>query len=238
MNQKHPWPKDKIKCVVMCGGSGTRLLPLSFRKQKSMLELSNKPVLSLVIDYWSNFSNDFIFVVKHKKEEVINYIKTLPLNIEFVEPKELRGIADGLFYAKDSVSDNFIVVLSDCLCRGKFFFPRQMRQGVGVWKTNDLNHIRNSYSIETNGKFLKKVIEKPKIIFNDLCGMGFYFLNKKVFDYIEKTPPSKLRNEVEITDVIQNMIDAQEKISPVFFEGDYLNINRQIDLKKAKQIFG
>lgn len=68
------------------------------------------------------------------------------------------------------------------------------------------------------------------------CGMGFYFFDRKVFDYIEKAVPSPLRNEIEITDVIQNMIDAGEKISPIFFKGDYLNITYTEDLKKAREI--
>ena len=53
-------------------------------------------------------------------------------------------------------------------------------------------------------------------------------------DYIDKTPPSNLRNEIEITDVIQNMIDNKEQIKPVFFKGNYLNVTFPEDLKNWK----
>ena len=64
--------------------------------------------------------------------------------------------------------------------------------------------------------------------------MGFYFFNRKVFDYIRKTKPSSLRNEIEITDVIQNMIDDGQSITPVFFDGDYINLTYAEDLNRAK----
>ncbi|MCK4649382.1 hypothetical protein KAT51_07650, partial [bacterium] len=92
-----------------------------------------------------------------------------------------------------------------------------------------------SYSIKIKNGLICQVKEKPERVFNNLCGMGFYFFNKKIFDYSRLTKPSKLRNEIEITDVIQNMIDGGERISPVFFEGDYLNITFPQDLKKAEE---
>ena len=53
---------------------------------------------------------------------------------------------------------------------------------------------------------------------------------------VKLTEPSKLRNEIEITDVIQNMIDGGEKIKPALFRGDYLNITYPEDLQKAESL--
>lgn len=225
------------KCVVLCAGKGSRLLPASIEKPKVMIEIKGRSVLSYVIDYWKNFTNDFIFVVKFKKEEIIKYVNKLPINSQFVEQEQPKGIADAVSYVKDVVSERFIVVLGDCLCKGHFNFPKDMEQGVGVWQTNNAEDIKQSYSIEIENDLISRVEEKPKKVFNNLCGMGFYFFDKRVFDYIKITKPSKLRNEIEITDVIQNMIEAGEKISPVFFQGDYLNITYAKDLKRAKEIF-
>lgn len=66
--------------------------------------------------------------------------------------------------------------------------------------------------------------------------MGTYFFDKRVFDYIGGTPPSILRGEVKITDVIQYMIAAGEEIAPVFFRGNYINITYPENLKKAEEI--
>lgn len=236
MQNKGFWSNPEgLKCVVLCGGEGVRFLPLSLTRQKGMIEIKNKPVLGYVIDFWKKFTNDFIFVVKFKKEGIIDFVKKLSINSQFVEPKTLGGIADGLSYTNDFIVDNFIVVLGDCICKGKFDFKEDMIQGVGVWKTSNIEDIKRSYSIKIKDNLVCRVEEKPKNISNDLCGMGFYFFNKRVFDYIKLTKPSKLRNEVEITDVIQNMIDSGEKISPLFFDGNYINITYTDDLQRAEK---
>lgn len=236
MQKKAPKQWSDIKCVILCGGKGTRFLPLSLKKQKGMIEVNGKPVLRHVIDYWRQFTNDFIFVVKYKKADIYRFVKTLPINTDFVEPKKLKGIANGIYQAKDLVGSKFIVALGDCVCKGSFKIPSRMDQGICVWETDNKEDIRRSYSVKIEKGLVSKVKEKPKRLLNNLCGMGFYLFDRKVFDYIEKTKPSPLRNEIEITDVIQNMIDAGEKISPIFFKGDYLNITYTEDLKKAGEI--
>ena len=233
MNQ---WLNYKgLKCIILCAGEGTRLIPTTLKKPKVMIQIGNRPILEYVINYWRKYTNDFVFIVKFKKEEVIEFVNQLPINCQFVEQKELKGIADAILYAKDLVLDRFIVVLGDCICRGDFNFPLHMEQGIGVWKTQDMGTIRQSYSLEIRHGFVSHVKEKPKKVYNDLCGMGFYFFSKKVFDYIALTEPSYLRGEIEITDTIQKMIDHGEKISPVFFEGNYLNITYPEDLIRAEK---
>lgn len=236
MQKKMPKSWSNVKCVILCGGKGTRLLPLSLKKQKGMIDVNGKPVLKHVIGYWRQFTSNFVLVVKYKKADIYKFAKVLPINSEFVEPKKLRGIANGIYQAKDFVGDKFIVVLGDCVCRGSFKIPSYMEQGICIWETDNKEDIKRSYSVKIEKGLVLKVKEKPKRLLNNLCGMGFYFFDRKVFEYIEKTKPSLLRNEVEITDVIQNMIDAGEKISPIFFKGDYLNITYTEDLKKAGEI--
>ena len=112
-----------------------------------------------------------------------------------------------------------------------------MEQGVGVWQTDHTEAIRQSYSLEIKDGLIRHVVEKPKQVANNLCGMGFYFFNNRIFDHIERTKPSLLRGETEITDTIQHMIDGREKVAPVFFRGDYLNVTYPEDLGKAEKLF-
>ena len=108
---------------------------------------------------------------------------------------------------------------------------------MGVFKIDEENDIKRNYSIEIkheNGS-ISKVVEKPKKLINNLCGMGFYFFNDKIFNYIKDTTPSELRNEVEITDAIGNMIDGGEEVFPIYFYGEYLNITSPDDLKVAEK---
>jgi len=231
----HPWFKDKIKCVVLCGGAGTRLLPLSLEKQKGMIEIAGQPILKYIIDYWRQFTDDFIFVVKYKKEQLIEYIRTLPIKAQFIEPIELKGIGDGLLEVEHLVDNNFITVLGDCFCQGKFEFPCEFKRGIGVWQADLDDDILRSYSVETANDKIIKVVEKPKILVNRNCGMGFYFFNPKVFEYIKKITPNE-QGKRGITEVIQLMINGEEIIKPLYFNGDYLNVTYQNDLKRLESL--
>jgi len=223
-----------MKCVILCAGKGTRLG--AENTPKPLYKIKGKPILYYIIKFWKKFTNDFIFVVGYKKEMIIDFVKKLPINAEYVEQKELKGIAHATHLTKYKVTERFIVVLGDCICSGNFIFPKKMENGFGMIKTNDINTIRNSFSVEVENGVAKKLIEKPSEPKTNLCGMGFYFFTKKVFEYISMTSPSKMRNEIEITDVMQKMIDSGEILKPVVLEGRYINITYPEDIKKAKKI--
>ncbi len=227
---------SKTSCVILCGGKGSRAYPLTLEKQKAMITVYGKPILQYIIDYWSPFASHFIFVVKYKKEEIIQYVSSLSINTSFAEPEELRGIASGLLCAKDLVRNQFVVVLGDCLCRGSFDLPSPFEVGVGVYETPYPEDIQRSYSVEISEGRIFRVVEKPQKLPNNLCGMGYYFLDRSVFDYITITPPSSLRNEVEITDVLQKMIDSGKIVRPFTFIGDYLNLTYPDDYNRALEI--
>lgn len=223
----------KLRCVVLCAGEGSRMLSLN-QEPKAMFKIKNKPILGYIVDYWKQFTKDFIFVVGYKKEMLIKFVKRLSINSRFIEQKRPNGIAHALMCTKNVVSERFIVVLGDCICKGRFNFPLDMQQGIGVCKTENIEDIKQSYSIEIKGDYIYRVKEKPKRVTNNLCGLGFYFFDKRVFNYIKMTKPSKLRNEIEITDVIQNMINTKELIRPIFFKGKYLNITYPEDIYRAE----
>lgn len=225
-----------LKCVVICGGKGTRLGPMSTDIAKSLVAVSGKPVLGYIIDYWKRFTKDFVFVVNFKKEDIIDYVKRLDINAEFIAEEEPKGIANALSLSKELLGERFVMVLGDCLCNGSFIIPDGMEQGVGVWRADNEDDIKRSYSIKIKNYLISEVIEKPAVVANDLCGMGFYFFGSRIFDYIKKTSPSEKTGRVEITDVIQTMIEDGERISPVFFDKDYLNVTFTEDIKRAEKI--
>ena len=193
-------------------------------------------MLDYIVHYWKKYTNDFIFVVGYKKEQVIAFVNQLPISPQFVEQKEPKGIAHAIQCTKELVSNRFIVVLGDCLCQGEFHFPSQMEQGVGVWETDSVEDIRQSYSVDIKDNLIRRVEEKPEKVHNNLCGLGFYFFDKRVFNYIKRAKPSSIRGEIEITDTIQDMINGGEKIAPVYLDGDYLNVTYPEDLLKAEKM--
>lgn len=236
--KKNKWfEANNLKCVILAAGKGSRLLTLTENNPKPMVNVAEKPILDHVINYWKQYTNDFVFVVNYRKDKIIDYVKKFKgIKYQFVVQEELRGIAHALLAVEKVASDKFIVVLGDCICKGEFNFSSDIEQGVGVWETNNIKDIKNSYAVKVASNLVHGVKEKPKKVYNNLCGLGFYFFDKRIFNYIRKTPPSKLRGEIELTDVIHNMIKGKEKISPILFKGDYVNINTEDELNRAKEI--
>jgi len=221
-----------MKCVVLCAGKGSRMGVSSL---KVLLPVRGKPILHHVIDMWKYNVDSFVFVVGYQKEEVI---KQLPLDAIIVVQEEQRGIADAILQVEEHIEDRFVVALGDCIQSGHFVVPIQgIEQGIGVWAViGSAKAVKQGYSVEVTGNWVSRVVEKPKGTQKAFCGMGTYFFDRRVFDYIRRTPVSSLKGEAEITDTVQLMIDGGEKITPVFFKGRYLNITTPGDLKKAEEV--
>jgi len=220
-----------MKCVILCAGESRRM---GGNIPKVLIPINGKPLLHHVIRMWENSVDGFIFVLSYKW---IDTIKILPKNSIYVFQDSQKGIADAILKVEPLIDGAFIVALGDCIQKGEWQVPSIPSElGISVWETDNSDAIRASYSVEIKDGYISKVVEKPKELVNNYCGMGTYFFDQRVFGYIRKTPISTLRNEVEITDTIQLMIDSKEKITPIFFRGDYLNVTYPEDIQKAEEM--
>ena len=138
---------------------------------------------------------------------------------------QLKGIADGLRSVEPLVRTPFMVALGDCYCRGTFDFSTRFDWGVGVLRNAGAAQIMRNYAVEILGDRVVAVEEKPVVVRNDLCGMGFYFFQPDVFAHIGRTAPSRRTGELEITDVLQTIAEAGVNLRAVMFDGTYVNVN-------------
>lgn len=220
-----------MKCVILCAGRGHRMRDAT---PKVLILINGRPLLHHVMDMWADSVDGFVFVVGYKWQEVIKHI---PGDSVFVTQEPQKGLADAILQTRGTlIKEEFVVVLGDCLQMGEWVIPQDLKLGIGVWETSNKDAIRQSYSVEIENGYLSRVVEKPKSPPNKYCGMGTYFFDSRIFNYIRKTPINPLRNEKEITDTIQLMIDSGEKITPVVFKGDYLNITYPGDIEKAEAL--
>jgi len=228
--------KKKLKCVIICGGKGKRLSPLTSNLPKSLVSVKGKPLLGHIVDYFKRFSDDFIFIFEKDNVGLEEFIKTLPVKSKCIIEEDPKGIANAISLAKDFIEDKFIVSLGDCLYNGDFDFPDDADHGFGVVEADNIDDIKRSYSVELVDGKPYRVVEKPTEIPNNLCGMGVYLFNKNVFDHIKTTKPSDRTGKVEITDVLQSLISSKEKIRPLLFNGKYLNVTYPEDIKRAEEM--
>jgi UDP-N-acetylglucosamine diphosphorylase / glucose-1-phosphate thymidylyltransferase / UDP-N-acetylgalactosamine diphosphorylase / glucosamine-1-phosphate N-acetyltransferase / galactosamine-1-phosphate N-acetyltransferase len=219
--------------VILAAGRGTRMgcdIP------KVMLQVAGKPILQHVIEFWENEgASQFIFVLGHQQEIVRQYLINLELSEAwtYIIQPEQKGIANAISLTAPIVPDRFIVALGDCLNIGKFQYPANMIQGYGIWQ-NEYKLAQNygCNVIVVNG-YIVSVFEKPPM---DYAGMGTYFFDERVFNYIKKTPPGEIRNEVEISDVITNMVRDGQLIKAVPFVGHPINCTYPTDIEKANYL--
>ncbi len=214
-----------MKCVIPCAGESSRMSHVP----KHLIQIKGKPLLLHIIDMWKDHVDGFVFVLKRSATYLWEY---LPKNSIVVFQDEPKGLADAILQAEGCIDGRFIVNLSDCVLSGKFA-DKKFELGIGVWKVVNEEYWK-SYAVQTNADGLVlKVIEKPKSIVG-YCGMGTYFLDTRVFDYIRKAAVSPSGGD--FTEVLQGMIDAGEKITPVWFEGKYINVTYPEDIEKAEAI--
>lgn len=222
-----------MQCVMLCAGKATLE---SSDIPKALLPIGDTTILDYNLNLWGKaLRNDLIVVVGYKSEAVM---AELPSGVTTVLQMEQKGIAHAIAQVELLVKDRFIVLLGDCIMKGEFHelpFKKRGNLGLGVWFSGHNDEVHKNYGVEIIGDLVKYVVEKPKMK-NGLCGMGLYSFDKRVFYYIQKTNPSPLRNEVEITDVIQNMIEEGEEVFPAYFQGGYVNVTTKEDLPKAEMI--
>jgi len=219
-----------MKCIIPCAGESSRMSNIP----KTLLLIKGKPLLTHVIDIWKDSVDDFVFILKRSTTYLWEY---LPENSAVVFQDEPKGLADAILRAEPYVEGKFVVALGDCLYDGKFD-DEDFDIGIGVWKTNNIAEVNKSYLVGIEDGLVRTVVEKPSISIEGgkplNCGMGIYFLDTRIFDYIRKTRVTP--GGGDFTEVLQAMIDEGEKIAPVFFKGKYINVTYPEDLEKAEEI--
>ena len=221
-------------CIILAAGRGKRM---QSELPKVLIEVNGKPVLQYVIDAWKPYVDRFSFVLGYGADDVKAYLyRNFPLP-DIVIQREQRGIADAInndiLKARLRTGGTFVVALGDCINIGTFEFPDKFEIGYGLLRGNYQKQLDLCCSSWVENGRIVRVVEKGRAPY---VGIGTYFLDRRVFDYIDRTPPSSYRDEIEITEVLQNMIDHGEKLTPVYLDGDFVNITYPEDIKYAEDI--
>lgn len=200
-----------MKGVILAGGLGTRLYPLTHATNKHLLPVYNQPMIyypiqtlvkagvtEIMIVVSGPHSGDFIHVLKNGKEFGITHL-------EYAYQESANGgIADALSLAEDFADGQSItVILGDNTTDADIKEPVQnFKEGAMVFvkKVPDPKRFGVPRFDLTDTKKILEIVEKPKDPPSDYAVTGLYIYDKNVFDYIKECKPSD-RGEMEITDV-------------------------------------
>ncbi len=213
-----------VKGVILSGGLGTRLRPLTHTGAKQLIPIANKPVLEYCIeDLKETGITEIAIIVGYTPERIQSVKDTIgdgsrwKIQITYIEPDAPRGIAHGVYCAKDFVGDDdFVVYLGDNILRDPIssiirnFHEQGLDAGMLLAEEKD----PRPYGVAImEGDTIVGMVEKPKNPPSNLVVIGVYYFSSRVFPVIEQLKVSN-RGELEISDTLQNMIT-----SPAFRTG-------------------
>ena len=209
-----------MKGIILHGGHGTRLRPLTHTGPKQLLPIANKPMSEYCLESFRIAGITEIAIViggvgANKVHDYYESGEKFNVKITYIEQDSPKGIAHAIGLCKNFIgNEKFLVFLGDNIIQ------KDINDYVTKFKnsTSDAqlllcevdNPSQFGIAEIENGK-LKKITEKPKTPPTNLAVTGIYFLSPLIFDIIEKLEPS-WRNELEIADALQMLIQNGKKI--------------------------
>ena len=200
------------KGIILAGGMGTRMSPVTKAVNKQLLPLYDKPLIYYPLSVLMLAGIKDILIIVNKGQ-LNQFQKILPknnylgLNIQYKEQPEPRGLPDAFLIGEKFIGkDNVALILGDNFFYGQNFTQKlrkciKLKRGASVFVHPVKNP--NLYGVaKVNSKnTILKIIEKPKKFVSNLAVTGLYFFDNNVIRYSRNLKPSQ-RKEIEITDLL------------------------------------
>ncbi|WP_456368704.1 bifunctional sugar-1-phosphate nucleotidylyltransferase/acetyltransferase [Thermococcus sp.] len=228
-----------MKGVILAAGKGERLRPLTDDRPKVILKVANRPVIDYVLENLDPFVDEFLIVVRYKKEKLIEALgdEFNGKPITYVDQLPGEGTAKAIESVKPYVEEEFIVANGDVYIEEEGVrdlvatFRREKADAALLVKHfNDLSHFGK---IDVKGREVVRVLEKPGNV-PGYANLGLYIFTPGVFEFIERTSLSQ-RGEYEITDTLNLMIGAGKKIVYSIYSGYWNDVGRPWNLLELNE---
>jgi len=213
----------KMKGVILAGGKGTRLLPLTKVTNKHLLPVYNKPMIYYPLQTLKNAGVKEILIVSGRHHaghflELLGRGEDLGLDLSYTIQEEEGGIAQALSLAEDFAdNDSIMVILGDNIFEDNFMQETlSFKGGAKIFLKEVKNPTRFGVA-ELNGTKVIGIEEKPQIPKTNFAVTGIYIYDSGVFSIIKTLNPSR-RGEFEITDV-NNVYIQKGEMDAEFVKG-------------------
>jgi len=232
-----------MKALVLCGGSGTRLRPITHTMAKQLVPIANKPVLFYGLEAIRDAGiTDVGIVVGETRGEIIQAVgdgSRWSLNVTYIHQEEPLGLAHAVLISADYLNDDtFVMYLGDNLIKDGItglvneFRDNRPNSQILLARVNEPQ--RFGVAELENGR-VTRLVEKPEVPASDLALVGVYMFDPNIMEAVRAIKPSS-RNELEITDAIQWLIDKGLTVDPHVIDGWWKDTGRLEDMLEANRI--
>lgn len=233
-----------MKGLILSGGTGSRLYPLTYANAKQLIPVANKPILFRVIESIRDAGIDDIGIVvgstAEQIKEAVGRGGRWGVKITYIPQEKPLGLAHAVKIAQPFIGDErFVMFLGDNVIQGGI--SGLIRQfATSDWNSQIvLTRIEHpeQYGVAEVGEDgrIIRLIEKPKVPPSDLALVGIYMFDHHIFEAADSIKPS-WRGELEITDAIQWLVDHGRTVHPYVHQGWWIDTGAPGDMLSANDL--
>ena len=224
-------PADKA--VVMAGGKGSRLRPLTRDIPKPLLPVGDRPILETIVDQLADSGIADIYLITHYKAEMIEEhfarLNYPGCELHFVYEAEPLGTAGGLGLVRDELDSPFLVMNADIISRMSFkdMLRSHVDSGAQMTVATKTQEMEIPYGVvETNGQGrIEAFVEKPSMHFT--FNIGIYALAPEALGKVRR------QGAMDMPDLIRDLIDAGCAVNEYSIKDYWIDIGRMADYERA-----
>jgi glucose-1-phosphate thymidylyltransferase len=232
-----------LKGLILSGGAGTRLRPITHTSAKQLVPVANKPVLFYGLEAMAAAGIHEVGIIvgdtRPAIEEAVGDGSRFGLEVTYIPQEAPLGLAHAVLIAQDFLGDTpFVMYLGDNLLKEGItpFVERFAASAPDALILLQKVADPCAYGIaELNDGAVTRLVEKPAEPRSDLALVGVYLFTSEVFASVKAIRPSK-RGELEITDAIQHMIERGLRVEPHIVTGWWKDTGKLEDMLEANRL--
>lgn len=233
-----------MKAVILAAGKATRLRPVTLTMPKALVPVANKTLIGYAIDVLKEAGFHDIGIVVNDLDSPIPHAlgkgEGFGVNLEYILQEEQKGLAHAVGLCRPFVGDEpFCVFLGDNIFQDHMtplfseFLSSGAESAIALGEVSDPTRFG---VVELNpDSSVYRLVEKPKEPKSNLAISGVYLFRSSIFDAIARIKPS-WRNELEITDAIQTLVDDGARVNSYILKGWWIDAGKPDAIILANQL--